>query len=223
MFDRIAPTYDLLNGLLSAGQHLRWARKMLRAANPQADEKWLDIATGSAVLIEEGLIYQPATKWFGLDPSKQLLLRSRFRKGLTGIPLVLGVGEYLPFPDNYFEGITIAYGLRNHVDPLRGVQEMRRVLKPGGRTHILEFHPSEKGNGWGRGGFVRFYLEKIIPLIGRAISGDAEAYSYLSESAGGFWTRSELAENLRQAGFTVYVQQSYMGKSVTLTIAKKTG
>ncbi len=221
MFDRIAPTYDLLNALLSAGQHLRWARRMMRIASPATGERWLDIATGSGPLIAEALKREPDTFWIGIDPSCELLWLARKRKRLGHIPLILGAGENLPLQPGSIHGATIAYGLRNFADPAGGLREMARVLVPGGKLHILEFHPLEKPGRWGRGRFVQWYLDKALPSIGRVVSGDASAYRYLAESAGNFWTLEQLNCKLEETGFDLVRQESWMGRSVTLSVARR--
>ncbi|MFH0883239.1 MAG: ubiquinone/menaquinone biosynthesis methyltransferase [bacterium] len=221
MFDRIAPTYDLLNAFLSAGQHLRWARKLMHIAEPGSGETWLDIATGSGPLMVEGLRRQPGSRWIGLDPSRELLRLARKRKTLRNELLILGVGEKLPLPDQSVHGITIAYGLRNFADPVAGVGEMARVLRPGGKVFILEFHPVQNEGGWGLKGFVQWYLEKILPWVGRIVSGDNAAYHYLAETAGSFWTLDRLNHELDSARFDLIRQESWMGASVTLTVARR--
>lgn len=221
MFNRIAPTYDLLNSVLSVGQHQVWARRLIRRANPGSGEFWLDLATGSGPLIAEGLRYAPSSNWTGLDPSEGLLARAKRNPALEDVPLILGYGEELPFEDSHFDGITIAYGLRNYSDPQRGLAEMLRVLRPGGRIHVLEFHRARKEGGWGKLAPVRWYLEVVIPTIGKLVSGDNDAYNYLSRTAGGFWTRAEFKENLVHSGFVEIEQHDFMFGSVTLTIASR--
>jgi demethylmenaquinone methyltransferase/2-methoxy-6-polyprenyl-1,4-benzoquinol methylase len=221
MFNRIAPTYDLLNGLLSAGQHLRWAKHMLLIAKPEDGEAWLDLATGSASLIKLGKKRTPGSIWFGLDPSRQLLYRGQRRVGAGTTVLVEGFGENLPFSDSVFNGITIAYGLRNYTDPSAGLAEMARVLKPGGRVHILEFHPAGNRGGWGKIAPIRFYVEKILPRIGCLVSGDPDAYSYLARTAGSFWTSERLADRMRENGFHNIQQHHWMNEVVTLTTGRK--
>jgi demethylmenaquinone methyltransferase/2-methoxy-6-polyprenyl-1,4-benzoquinol methylase len=221
MFDRIAPTYDLLNSILSVGQHFRWARKLMRIADPANGEIWLDIATGSGPLMVEGLRRRPGSFWIGLDPSRELLRLARKRTRLRNSPLLLGVGERLPLADRSVQGITIAYGLRNFANPTTGLGEMARVLIPGGKVFILEFHPVQREGGWGRKGLVQWYLENVLPRIGRSVSGDAAAYRYLAETAGTFWTLERLNGELVSAGLEIIRQVSWMWASVTLTVARR--
>ena len=219
MFDRIAPTYDLLNTVLSAGQHLRWARRLIRSANPGEGETWLDIATGSGPLIVEGLRRQSTSWWVGLDPSVELLQIAHKRRQLKSTPLLLGAGEHLPFAEKSVDGITVAYGLRNFSEPSVGLAEMARVLRPGKNAYILEFHPVQREGGWGRKGLVQWYLETILPWIGKIVSGDEGAYHYLAETAGSFWPLERLNRELAEAGLDIVHQESWMGASVTLTVA----
>lgn len=219
MFDRIAPTYDFLNTLLSGGQHESWARRLLRRAEPAEGERWLDLATGSGPMIAQALRRQPRTEWIGLDPSAELLRVARKRTELRRTPFLLGYGEELPFEDGRFDGITIAYGLRNYADPVRGLAEMHRVLKPGGRLYVLEFHREEVQGGWGMLPLARWYLKTVIPMVGKLVSGDDGAYDYLARTAGGFWTESEFREHLERIGFDGIQQVAWMFGSVTLTTA----
>jgi demethylmenaquinone methyltransferase/2-methoxy-6-polyprenyl-1,4-benzoquinol methylase len=218
-FDRIAATYDLLNHLLSFGADRAWRRRALRRAGLRGRQSWLDMATGSGDFVAAGLRLAPASRWVAVDPSAGLLGRFRRRPRLAGVPVLLGAAEAIPLGDGAVDGATIAFGLRNFADPVAGLGELRRVLRPGGLLVILEFHPAAPGR-WG-GGLTRFYLEKVIPLVGGIVSGDREAYSYLARSSGGFWSAGELAEMLQETGFSNVKQETWMFGAVTLTLADR--
>ncbi|GBE30864.1 MAG TPA: ubiquinone/menaquinone biosynthesis methyltransferase [Bacteroidetes bacterium] len=221
MFNHIAPTYDLLNHLLSFGLDKRWRATALRAASPQPRDNWLDLAAGSGDMVFAGLKFAPASNWFAADPSIELLngLKRKLPPGYT-VPTILSRAEALPFPDHHFSGVTVAFGVRNFADTRRGLNEVARVLKPGGRLVILEFHP-QAGGSWGGNPLVTLYLHHILPLIGAAVSGQYKAYRYLSESSRNFWTIERMVSELNSVGFSTVQYQSLFAKSVILTRAIK--
>ena len=221
MFDRIAPTYDLLNRMLSLGFDERWRKTAMQAGKPAAGERWLDVAAGSGDVIFAGLRYASDSHWFALDPSKQLLRRLKQKTPEdTVIPRTLARAEALPYADESFDGVTVAFGVRNFADTKGGLSEIFRVLKPGGRLIVLEFHPSE-GRRWGRHPLVRFYLEHLLPVFGKLVSGDSGAYRYLAESSRGFWTVQRMMRELRQIGFSRVQWMPLFLHSVMLTRAVK--
>ncbi|MCB2213672.1 ubiquinone/menaquinone biosynthesis methyltransferase [bacterium] len=219
MFNHIAPTYDLLNRLLSMGLDKRWRSLALKAGSPKPTERWLDLAAGSGDMVFAGLKLSPASHWFAADPSRELLLRLQ-KKVPPGVkvPAALTRAEDLPYADGTFDGVTVAFGVRNFADTHRGLRELARVLKPGGRLIILEFHPSAAGQ-WGVNPLVKFYLHNVIPLVGALVSQQYKAYRYLSDSSRNFWTVEHLAQELRDAGFAKAQWQSVFAQSVMLTRA----
>jgi demethylmenaquinone methyltransferase / 2-methoxy-6-polyprenyl-1,4-benzoquinol methylase len=219
MFDHIAPTYDLLNRVLSMGLDRRWRSLALQAGAPRPMETWLDLASGSGDMTFAGLKLSPASRWFAADPSIELLhrLQKKIPPGIS-IPTSLARAEHLPYEDATFDGVTVAFGVRNFADTRQGLSELARVLKPDGRLIILEFHPQTEGK-WGGNPFVTFYLHHIIPWIGAAFSGQYKAYKYLSESSRNFWTVEKTARELKDLGFATVQYQSLLAKSVMLTRA----
>jgi len=183
LFDNIAPTYDLLNHLLSLGRDIYWRKMAVHEL--KGLEGWiLDIATGTGdVAIEMVRQYDHQRKVFGLDFSEPMIKRARqkvFQKGLSQtIRLSLGDAISLPFRENIFSATMIAFGLRNIVEKERALSEMVRVIKRGGRVIILEFTFPQKG-------LMRriypIYFQRILPRVGGLISGDRGAYAYLPES-----------------------------------------
>ncbi len=221
MFDRISKRYDLLNRLLSLGLDRWWRRHALKLADLRGGEGWLDVACGTGDMAVEGLRQQGASRWTLLDPAGEMLKRAARRERLSGCGIYQAPAEALPFADAAFDGCTVAFGLRNFADRRRGLAEMHRVLKPGGRVVILEFHPAEKGRGWGAG-VLRTYLEKVLPLAGELVSGDRDAYAYLARSSAGFWPRRRLRRVLREIGFHRVHQVGWLDGAVVCTLAHKT-
>ena len=211
MFDNIAWRYDLLNRVLSFGVDTRWRKKMIRTLAgllPPARDRngngpvLLDLATGTADVALAALKVKPA-KIFGVDLSEDMLRLGRKKirdRGLQEtIELLQGDSEKLIFEDNKFDGLTVAFGVRNFEHLEKGLSEMFRVLKPGGGCVILEFsHPS---NGLIRS-LYGFYSSRLCPLIGRIISRDKAAYTYLHDSVEAFPYGAAFGDILRKAGFT---------------------
>jgi demethylmenaquinone methyltransferase/2-methoxy-6-polyprenyl-1,4-benzoquinol methylase len=210
MFDNIAWRYDLLNRVLSFGIDTRWRKQMIAALSrrlPGARDRGgngpvlLDLATGTADVALAALKVKPA-KIFGVDLSEDMLQLGRKKirdRGLQEkIELLQGDCEKLIFEDNKFDGITVAFGVRNFEHLEKGLSEMLRVLKPGGTCVILEFsHPT---NGLIRS-LYRFYSARLCPLIGRIISRDQAAYTYLHDSVEAFPYGAAFRDILRKAGF----------------------
>lgn len=206
MFDRIAHRYDLLNRVLSLGVDQRWRRRTVRALaldHRAEGGRVLDLATGTADLALLIARRHPGLLVDGLDPSERMLEQGRAKirgAGLAArVRLVTGDAESLPFPDATFEGVTIAFGIRNVPDRARGLSEMRRVTKPGGRVAVLEL--SEPGGGL-LGRIARFHVHTLVPRIGALLSGERE-YRYLQDSIAAFPPAEEFADMMRGAGLEV--------------------
>ncbi|HEX7001210.1 MAG TPA: bifunctional demethylmenaquinone methyltransferase/2-methoxy-6-polyprenyl-1,4-benzoquinol methylase UbiE [Trueperaceae bacterium] len=200
MFSRIAPTYDLLNSLLSLGLDARWRREAALVAVEGAPARALDVATGTGKLAFALKRALPACAVTGVDFSAEMLAVARGAADRSGIDVAFAAadGTALPFADGEFGAVTIGYGLRNFADPDAGLREFRRVLSPGGRLVVLEFPPPPAGPV---GAAFRLYFERLLPLVGGLVSGDREAYDYLPRSVGAFMEPDELAARMTQAGF----------------------
>lgn len=205
MFGDIAPRYDLLNRLLSCGQDQYWRKRAVARLAPQSDERFLDIATGTADVALEIIRNVPmgAAQVVGIDFSEKMLelaqqkINSQDRA--DSIQLESGSAESLPFEDNYFDGTTTAFGVRNFSDVSQSLNEMHRVLKPGGRCMILEFSLPKNSV---LNTLYRFYFEVLLPKVGRLISKHPSAYTYLPETVASFPVRKEFSSLMQQAGFT---------------------
>ena len=203
MFDRIAPRYDLLNHLLSAGQDWRWRRRAadcVRAANPAVV---LDLATGTGDQLLALARRCPAARHLlGVDLAPQMLVRAvpkLARAGLARCALVAQADALrLPLADATVDALTISFGIRNLSDLAGGLAEMRRVLRPGGSAVILEF--SLPPGRVVRAGYL-LYCRHVLPRVGAWISGDAHAYRYLNETVETFPSGAAFVALLAAAGF----------------------
>jgi demethylmenaquinone methyltransferase/2-methoxy-6-polyprenyl-1,4-benzoquinol methylase len=201
MFDRIAPRYDLLNRVLSAGIDVRWRRAAVDLLQLPRAARVLDLCTGTADLLVEALRRDADSRGVGVDLSSGMLVRGarklRERRLDARGGLVGGDAERLPLRDAWFDGALVAFGIRNVSDNPRALREARRVLKPGGRLVVLEFS-MPRGL---RGRVYRFYFRRVLPLVGRVVSGDTSAYTYLPASVAAFPEPAEFGALLVQAGF----------------------
>lgn len=215
MFNSIAPGYDRANTLLSFGTDRRWRKKVIRALRPGHPAKIADIATGTGKLAAM-LSSKLKAEVYGIDISENMLEIAR--KKYKGIQFICADGETLPFPENSFDALTIAFGIRNFENPVTGLKEACRVIKPGGMIAVLEFSKPSK-NLFGK--LFRFYFRHVIPLIGKVITGNGKAYRYLNQSALTFISGSEFLELLGETGFTGSTQQRLTGGVATLYTAIK--
>jgi ubiquinone/menaquinone biosynthesis methyltransferase len=195
MFDRIAPSYDLLNRVMTLSVDQRWRRRLIRGLALRSGERLLDLCAGTMDVSAEALRQQPGARVFGADFSLPMLARGA-RK--TGLPAAQADALALPFPDHSFDAATVAFGMRNLTALDRGIAELARVLRPGGRLGVLEFFRSEShGSRLVHGAYNRLAL----PVLGRMLSPDPEAYRYLVASMERFASRPEFEEACRRAGF----------------------
>jgi len=201
MFDTISKEYDGLNRVISFGIDIKWRKKVVDIVNKQQPDTVLDIATGTGDLAIN-LAKTSATKIIGFDISPGMLEVGRKKiaqKQLDHkIEMVLGDSEKMPFEDNAFDAITVAFGIRNFENLEQGLSEILRVLKPNGVFVILETSVPTK-TPFKQG--YKFYTKRILPLIGKLFSRDKVAYSYLCESASVFPYGEALNNILRKIGF----------------------
>ena len=203
MFDAIAGRYDFLNHFLSAGLDRRWRRRAIRALDLRGTERLLDVCTGTADLAIAAVSSTTAARdAVGVDFSAEMLrlgLEKVKRGGLGArVHLARGDATHLPLPDASVDAVTIAFGIRNVVEPARACAECLRVLRPGGRLAILEFGmpttPAFRGA-------YRWYFRAVLPRIGRLVSKHSDAYSYLPSSVSEFPSGAAFAAMLQGAGF----------------------
>jgi demethylmenaquinone methyltransferase / 2-methoxy-6-polyprenyl-1,4-benzoquinol methylase len=201
MFDQIAPRYDVLNRVLSAGIDRRWRRTCIDDLSLEVPSRVLDVCAGTADLMIEFLRRDPGHLAVGVDLSGVMLERGRAKLEKDGFGargwLASADAQKLPFPDQSFDGASIGFGIRNVADRLAALREIYRVLRPGSRLVILEF--SMPTGRLGR--FYRFYLDRVLPRVGGIVSGNAAAYRYLPDSVAHFPPPRDFAGLMQDAGF----------------------
>ena len=199
MFDRIAQVYDLLNTVMTAGLHHRWRERAADLARVGPGARVLDVATGTGDLaIELARRVAPGGEVVGSDFSEAMLARARRKPKPAGAELRFEWGDALelPFADGAFDAATVGFGARNFSDLSRGLEEMVRVVRPGGRVVVLEFtSPTRPPLSI----FYSLWFDRVVPLLGR-LAGDPDAYSYLPDSVKRFPAPAGLAAVLERAG-----------------------
>lgn len=201
MFNNISKRYDLLNHVLSLGIDILWRKKAIKMLKPENPQLILDVATGTGDFAIEALALKPR-KVIGVDISAGMLDMGKKKITKMGlgdkIELQMGDSEKLLFEDNKFDAVIVSFGVRNFEDLEAGLSDMHRVLKSGGTTVIVEFSkpeafPFKQG--------YNFYFKSVLPLIGRLVSKDNSAYTYLPESVQQFPYGDEFLNILKKVGF----------------------
>lgn len=221
MFNNIAGRYDFLNHFFSLGIDVLWRRKaisMLRSAKPK---RILDIATGTGDFAFAALKLKPS-EVIGIDISKGMVdvgiekVKKHDKSDI--ITLQLGDSEQLDFEDNSFDAITVGFGVRNFENLEKGLSEMVRVLRPGGKAAILEFSKPKKFPI--KQGYF-FYFKHIMPTVGKLVSKDSSAYSYLPESVLAFPEGQAFVDIAKQSGFSACTPKPVSGGIATIYLAEK--
>ncbi len=201
MFDNISHRYDFLNHFLSLGIDRAWRKKAIGFLKQTPPRTILDVATGTGDFAIQALSLDPE-KITGVDISEGMLevgrKKIRERSLENRIELKYGDSENLPFPENNFDAVTVAFGVRNFENLETGIREIYRVLKPGGRIVVLEFSKPRK---FPFKQIYNFYFNNILPRIGRMVSSDKAAYTYLPESVGAFPDGADFLRILNNIGF----------------------
>ena len=222
MFGRIARWYDLLNHVLSFGQDYYWRYRLVRMVRPPEGGVVLDLAAGTLDVSVELLRQHPDLRVVAADFTLPMLAEGKRRK-LGGrraerIFPVQADGRVLPLKDGSVDAATIAFGIRNILPRSAAYAEILRVLRPGGRFCILEFGTGSR-RVWR--GMYNFYLDRLLPLIGRLVSGDDGAYRYLAETIKAFPDEDSLAAELHEAGFSRVLHVPLLSGIVFLHVAEK--
>lgn len=201
MFNNISHRYDFLNHFLSLGIDILWRKKAIRLLKPDQPKQILDIATGTGDFAIEALALKP-DKVIGVDISAGMLEHGKQkmkRKGIDHIiDMQMGDSEKLLFESNTFDAVIVSFGVRNFENLEKGLSDMFRVLKPGGKTVIIEFSRPRR---FPMKQLYNFYFKSILPIIGKLISKDQSAYTYLPESVEAFPDGDDFLTILKKVGF----------------------
>jgi demethylmenaquinone methyltransferase/2-methoxy-6-polyprenyl-1,4-benzoquinol methylase len=201
MFDNISGRYDFLNHFLSLGIDKAWRRKAVRLLEPYKPKVILDVATGTGDFALQSLTLNPE-KIIGVDISEGMLEVGRKKMSDRGLSRIIemhsGDSENLPFSDNNFDAVTVGFGVRNFENLSKGLLEIYRVMKPGAILVVLEFSRPRR---FPFKQFYNFYFKTILPKIGRWISRDKAAYTYLPESVEAFPDGDDFISILNSTGF----------------------
>lgn len=222
MFSGIAPRYDLANHVLSFGLDFGWRRRLVAAVAATHARTVVDLCTGSgdvAFALKKHL--GPEVEVRGLDFCAPMLAQAKQKKAerpwASQVAFDVGDCLNLPLTDNSVDALTIAWGLRNLEDRARGLREMHRVLRPGGRLFVLD---NSQPEGWTKG-LCRFYLNVVVPPLGGLLTGQPGAYRYLATSSAAFPGRKALAAEMSAVGFSSVRDEALAGGSVALHAAVK--
>lgn len=222
MFGRIAPWYDLLNHVLSLGQDYVWRYRLARLVRPVGNGPILDLAAGTLDVSTELLRRYPENSILSLDFALPMLARGAEKKikgsRVGRIHPVQADGRRLPLPADSVDGATIAFGIRNIKPRAEAYGEVLRVLKPGARFCVLEFGTGSR-RVWK--GLYNFYLNRVLPGIGRLVSGDAAAYRYLADTIRAFPDERTLEQEMIDAGFARVTHLPLCSGIVFLHVAEK--
>lgn len=222
MFDSIAHSYDLLNHLLSMGIDKHWRRAAINSLKPFAPRKMLDVATGTGDFAIMSAKELHPESLLGVDLSEGMMDVAREKVKKEGLEQTISFKQedcmQLTFPDDSFDALTVAYGIRNFEDLDRGLREMRRVLKPSGRLVIIELTSPQR---FPMKQLFWLYSHVLMPLVGKLVSHDSKAYTYLPATMEAFPQGEVMSEILKKAGFTdIRFKRFTFGLSTLYTAAK---
>lgn len=216
MFARIAPTYDLMNRLMTLGQDQRWRRELLDLCHLPPHGRLLDVGTGTGDIAFESRRLYPTVRAMGADFTFEMMDAGRHTH--PGVPFAQADTYALPYADGVFDAVVSGFLIRNVVDRVAAFREMARVTRVGGRVVCLETTPpGENLVGWGS----QFYFDTVVPFLGGLISGDREAYTYLPQSTSHFVEPDELQRLMEQAGLRHVVYRKRMLGTVAIHVGTR--
>jgi len=219
MFDRIASRYDRANRIMSAGVDVLWRRKAIKTLlDGLGDAPWaLDLGAGTLDGAIEILRRRPRARVCAADFARNMLVAGRGKPRAAQVAAQVADAHALPYGDGVFDGAFSAFCVRNLRDLPKGMAELRRVVRPGGRVAILEFFRPDRRRPFWDG----FYNARVLPLLGRAVTGDGAAYRYLPESIAKFLSREEFEAQLHAAGFAqVHGEDLFPARVASLVVAE---
>jgi len=218
MFGRIAKRYDLMNRLMTAGQDTRWRREVIRKSQLPPNGQLLDLGTGTGDLAREGLRQEPSCTTIAADFTLEMMRVGKSRIPNPELKWTAANALCLPFPGDTFEAVVSGFLLRNVTDIQQSLKDQLRVLKPGGTMVALDTtRPAENKLRV----LIDFYLHVIIPNLGRLITGEAEAYTYLPETTEAFLEAEQLADYMEQAGYNQVGFRRLMFGTIAIHWGKK--
>jgi demethylmenaquinone methyltransferase / 2-methoxy-6-polyprenyl-1,4-benzoquinol methylase len=218
MFERIAPRYDLMNRLMTAGQDARWRCEVIRLAELTPGARLLDLGAGTGDLARQALFQQPACRPLAADFTLGMMFAGQPRPG-PRLEWCAADALRLPFPDESFDAVVSGFLLRNVADLHQALSQQYRVLKPGGRLVVLDttrptpspFSP-----------FIRFHMHTLIPFLGKMITGQADAYRYLPTTSQNFLLAEDFQAQIQAAGFQQVQFHRRMFGTIAIHWARKT-
>ena len=222
LFGRIARRYDLINDLQSFGLHRNWKRRVAELARVSPGARALDVCCGTGDIAFA--LAQRGADVTGLDFSPQMLAvaaqrpPANLKSNIKCLKLIEGDAQQLPFPENSFDIVTVGYGLRNLTSWERGLEEMRRVARPGARIIVLDF--GKPANALWRAVYFT-HLKMSVPLIGRLFCGNASAYAYILESLKHYPAQLAVAEKMRQLKLTRVRVINLLGGAMAINYGEK--
>ncbi len=218
MFARIAGRYDTMNRLMTFGQDLKWRRHVIEQAQLPPNGSLLDIATGTGDIALEGQKLVPGLQSVGGDFTIEMMQAGKRIPERSEIRWVGSDTLALPFPDATFDAVTSGFLMRNVIDIEGAFKEQMRVTKPGGHVVVLESSPPKDNL---LKPFIQIHLNYVIPTLGKVVSGEADAYSYLPTTTQRFKTPEDVAELMRDIGFVKVSYQMFMFGTIAIHVGKK--
>ncbi|MEZ4517088.1 MAG: ubiquinone/menaquinone biosynthesis methyltransferase [Chloroflexota bacterium] len=218
MFARIAGRYDRMNRMMSLGQDQRWRRYVVEQAQLPPNGRLLDIATGTGDIADEGLQQVPGLQAVGGDFTVEMMRAGQHLPGRETIRWVASDTLALPFPDGTFDAVTSGFLMRNVIDVPGAFREQLRVTRPGGRIVVLESSPPKDNL---LKPFIYIHLNTVIPMLGKLVTGQSDAYRYLPDSTQQFQGPEELAATMRAAGLVDVTYRLFMFGTIAIHSGRK--
>ena len=223
MFDKIAKHYDLMNTVMSGGMHHFWRKKATKLGLNYMSGDVLDVATGTGDFALEFISNPLVDRVIGLDFANNMIPIAKKKASIQGVALksdwILGDALNLPFVDNRFICVTVGFGMRNFADKRKGLEQMLRVLKPGGKAVILDIVPTSDSGFMGT--LIKLYFRGLVPILGTILARNREAYTYLPESVEGYLIPKDLATLMEEVGFNEITYGTMFMKTIAFHVGGK--